>query len=222
MKQKVMEMVKNKVKGIKDFYDDTAMMWTDEWYDNTTMMPFLKKVASILPKGARVLDLGCNSGYETRRMKDLGLVPVGLDFSKKCIEIAKEKNKDIDIIPDMWKFELQTFFAKAAGGQLPNIYETNFTEVKQCIESGYSADITEALKKRGAKKVCACCTHPVLSGPAIERIQNSCIEELVVLDTVPLTEEKKLEKIKVLSAADIFAEAIERIYEDVSVSTLFN
>ena len=93
-------MVKNKVKGIKDFYDDTAMMWTDEWYDNTTMMPFLKKVASILPKGARVLDLGCNSGYETRRMKDLGFVPVGLDFSKKCIEIAKEKNKDIEFVCD--------------------------------------------------------------------------------------------------------------------------
>ena len=93
-------MVKNRVKGIKDFYDDTAMMWTDEWYDNTTMMPFLKKVASILPKGARVLDLGCNSGYETRRMKDLGLVPVGLDFSKKCIDIAKEKNKDIEFVCD--------------------------------------------------------------------------------------------------------------------------
>ena len=80
----------------------------------------------------------------------------------------------------------------------------------------------EALRQRGAKKVCACCTHPVLSGPAIERIQNSCIEELVVLDTVPLPEEKKLDKIKILSAADLFAEAIERIYEDVSVSTLFN
>lgn len=80
----------------------------------------------------------------------------------------------------------------------------------------------EALRARGAKKVCACCTHPVLSGPAIERIQNSCIEELVVLDTVPLSEEKKLNKIKILSAADLFAEAIERIYEDVSVSTLFN
>lgn len=100
MKQKVMEMVKNRVKGIKDFYNDTAMMWTDEWYDNTTMMPFLKKVASILPKGARVLDLGCNSGYETRRMKDLGLVPVGLDFSEKSIEIAKDKNPDIDFVCD--------------------------------------------------------------------------------------------------------------------------
>lgn len=94
------EMAKNKVKGIKEFYDDTALMWTDEWYENTTMMPFLEKVVSLLPKGAKVLDLGCNSGYETRRMKDLGLDVVGLDFSDKSIEIAKKKNKDIKFVCD--------------------------------------------------------------------------------------------------------------------------
>lgn len=95
-----MAMEKNNVKGVKEFYDDTAMMWTDEWYDNTMMMPFLKKVASMLPNGARVLDLGCNSGYETRRMKELGLNPVGLDFSKNCIDIAKERNNDIEFFCD--------------------------------------------------------------------------------------------------------------------------
>ncbi len=79
-----------------------------------------------------------------------------------------------------------------------------------------------ALKERGAKKVCACCTHAVLSGPAIERIQNSPIEELLVLDTVPLPKEKQIAKIKTLTATALFAEAIERIYKDVSVSTLFN
>lgn len=79
-----------------------------------------------------------------------------------------------------------------------------------------------ALKERGARSVSACCTHPVLSGPAIERIQNSAIEELVVLDTIQLPEEKKIDKIKVLSIANVFAEAIDRIYEDLSVSTLFN
>jgi len=79
-----------------------------------------------------------------------------------------------------------------------------------------------ALKERGAKKVCACCTHAVLSGPAIERIQNSPIEELLILDTVPLPEEKQIDKIKTITATELFAEAIERIYKDVSVSTLFN
>ncbi len=79
-----------------------------------------------------------------------------------------------------------------------------------------------ALKERGAKKVCACCTHAVLSGPAIERIQNSPIEELLILDTVPLPKEKQIDKIKILTATALFAEAIERIYKDISVSTLFN
>lgn len=78
-----------------------------------------------------------------------------------------------------------------------------------------------ALVEMGATEVYACCTHPVLSGPAIERIKNSAIKELVVLNTVPLTEEKKIDKIKVLSVAAIFAEAIERIYGDISISTLF-
>ncbi len=78
-----------------------------------------------------------------------------------------------------------------------------------------------ALRERGAKEIFACCTHPVLSGSAMERIDDSPIEELVVLDTIALPEEKKLSKIKVLSVAPVFAEAIERIYEEVSISTLF-
>lgn len=78
-----------------------------------------------------------------------------------------------------------------------------------------------ALIKNGAKDVYACGTHGVLSGPAIERIQNSPIKELVITDTVPLTPEKQIDKIKILSVAPIFAEAIDRIYEDLPVSTLF-
>ncbi|HAG43261.1 MAG TPA: ribose-phosphate diphosphokinase [Clostridium sp.] len=79
-----------------------------------------------------------------------------------------------------------------------------------------------ALVERGAKEVYACCSHAVLSGPAIERIQASAIKELVMLDTIQLQEEKQIEKIKILSVAPIFAEAIKRIYEDISVSKLFD
>lgn len=79
----------------------------------------------------------------------------------------------------------------------------------------------EALMNRGAKEVYACCTHPVLSGPAIDRIQDSCIKELVVTNTIPLSEEKQLEKIKVLSVAPLLGEAIMRVHEDASVSELF-
>ena len=80
----------------------------------------------------------------------------------------------------------------------------------------------EALIKRGAKSVSACCTHPVLSGPAIERIANSPIDELVTTNTIPLPEEKRIDKIKVLSVAPVIGEAILRIHQDRSVSELFD
>ena len=79
----------------------------------------------------------------------------------------------------------------------------------------------EALHANGAKEIYACCTHAVLSGPAIERIKNSPITKLVVLDTIPLTEEKKLDKIEVLSVAKLIAKAITSIYSDSSLSAIY-
>jgi ribose-phosphate pyrophosphokinase len=78
-----------------------------------------------------------------------------------------------------------------------------------------------ALAERGAKAVYACCTHGVLSGPAMERLQNCPIEELVTLDTIVIPEERKIPKIKTISVASLFAEAIKRIYNDTSLSELF-
>ena len=79
----------------------------------------------------------------------------------------------------------------------------------------------EALYNHGAKRIFACCTHAVFSGPAIERIKNSHIEQLVVLDTIQLPEEKKIDKIKVISVADIFALAIDNIYNDKKMSEIY-
>ncbi|PSL42254.1 ribose-phosphate pyrophosphokinase [Salsuginibacillus halophilus] len=80
----------------------------------------------------------------------------------------------------------------------------------------------DALVEQGAKDVYACCTHPVLSGPAIERIDNSMIKELVVLNTLKLPEEKQVEKLTQLSVGPLIAEAIIRVHEHTSVSTLFD
>ena len=88
--------------------------------------------------------------------------------------------------------------------------------------AGTLCNAAEALKKFGAKNIYACCTHPVLSGPAIERIQNSELTEVIVLDTIPLPEEKRIEKIKILSTAPLFASAIEKIFDCESVSVLFS
>ncbi len=75
----------------------------------------------------------------------------------------------------------------------------------------------------GAKEVYACATHGVLSGSALERIEESCIKELLFLDTIPYPNDKpKCDKIHYLSTASVFAEAIRRIYEEVSISNLFD
>lgn len=78
------------------------------------------------------------------------------------------------------------------------------------------------MEKGGAKSVTACATHGVLSGPAIQRIQDSVIKEVVLLDTIALPEEKQIDKITVLPVAPVFAQAIQRIYEDSPISPLFN
>ena len=80
----------------------------------------------------------------------------------------------------------------------------------------------DALIEHGAKEVYACCTHPVFSGPAIERIKKANIKEMVVTNTIPLTPEKQLDKIRVLSVSPLIGEAIIRVHQELSVSKLFD
>ncbi len=87
--------------------------------------------------------------------------------------------------------------------------------------AGTLVQAVEALKREGARRVLAAGVHPVLSGPAITRIKNSELEELVVTNSIPLGPEKLIPKIHVLSVAPLLAEAIRRIHDEESVSTLF-
>ncbi|HOM02491.1 MAG TPA: ribose-phosphate pyrophosphokinase [Acetivibrio sp.] len=94
--------------------------------------------------------------------------------------------------------------------------------VDDLIDTGGTiVNAANALVEIGAREVYACCTHGLLSGPAIQRIKESEIKELVTLNTIPLDESKRLDKIVSLSVASVFAEAIERIYGDISISSLF-
>jgi ribose-phosphate pyrophosphokinase len=88
--------------------------------------------------------------------------------------------------------------------------------------AGTITKAAQVLKDFGAKNVYACATHPVLSGPAVQRINESVIEKFVVTDTIPLSEDKKIHNIEVVSVAPIFAEAIRRIHQNESVSILFD
>ena len=88
--------------------------------------------------------------------------------------------------------------------------------------AGTLCHAASALKEHGAREVHGCATHPVLSGPAIDRVWESSLESLIVTDTIPLSDRAKgLDKIKVLSIADLLGEAIRRIHNDDSVSSLF-
>lgn len=88
--------------------------------------------------------------------------------------------------------------------------------------AGTLCQAAQALKERGAAKVAAYCTHPVLSGPAVSNIENSQLDELVVTDTIPLSEEARgCSRIRVLSIAEMLAETIRRIHQEESVSSLF-
>ncbi len=87
--------------------------------------------------------------------------------------------------------------------------------------AGTLSEAADAIMDRGASSVTACCTHPVLSGPALSRINDSSLNNLVVTNTIPFMNGKKCSKIKVLSIGEIFASAIRSIHEETSVSSLF-
>ncbi|MCK4534946.1 MAG: ribose-phosphate pyrophosphokinase [Syntrophobacterales bacterium] len=88
--------------------------------------------------------------------------------------------------------------------------------------AGTVVQAADAIKNEGALEVSVCCTHPVLSGPAIDRIKSSIIKEVIVTDTIALHEKaRSCEKIKILSIAGVLSEAIKRIYYNESISSLF-
>ena len=80
----------------------------------------------------------------------------------------------------------------------------------------------KALADNGAKEIYACCSHGVLSGPAIKRLEDSVLKKVIILDTIHQPEERQIEKIQQVTVADLFAEAIERIYSFTSVSQLYD
>lgn len=154
---------------------------------------------------------------------------------------AKEKIEDLVIVsPDHGSVPRARHMAEPLNAPIaivdkrrpaPNVCEVmniiGDVQGKNCIliddmidTAGTIKSAAEALVNNGAKSVKACTTHPVLSGPAIERIEESPIEELIILNTLPVSEEKKIKKIKTLSVAPLFAKIIERVYEGKSLEEM--
>lgn len=173
-------------------------------------------------------------------------IPVDHLFAKPVlIKYLKDRFTSDDIVivaPDAGGAERARSFAKLLHAPMamidkrraaPNVSEVmhligdvegrNAVIVDDMIDTGGTlVKAGEALMANGAKGVYACCTHAVLSGPAIDRINESVLEELIVTDTIPLSESGRgCEKIKVRSVADLLGEAITRIHNADSVSSLF-
>ena len=165
-------------------------------------------------------------------------------FAKHYIDVFGKDNDDIMVVsPDVGSTARARNFSMKLGCNMAIVdkrrEKANQSEVmniignvegKTCIllddmvdNAGSLVGAAQAIAEiGGAKEVFACASHGVLSGPAIERIDNSCIKELLLLDTIPYPENAQpCEKIKYMSVAPVFAEAIQRVYEEISISNLF-
>ncbi len=182
------------------------------------------------------LHAGQIQGFFNIPVDNLYATPVLLDYIN-----GKEFEDLVVVSPDAGGVERARAFAKRLGASLAIVDKrrpaANISEVMNVIgeidgktaillddmidTAGTITQSAGALKKFGAKEVYACCTHGVLSGPAIERINDSEIKELAITDTIPLPEGKHSDKIKVLSTANLIGEAIKRIHYGESVSSLF-
>ncbi|MDH3976211.1 MAG: ribose-phosphate pyrophosphokinase [Deltaproteobacteria bacterium] len=183
------------------------------------------------------LHAGQIQGFFNIPVDHIYAMPVALKY------IKEKMGDDIVVVsPDAGGVERARAYAKRLGATLAIIDKRrtapNVAEVMHIIgdvegkvalivddmvdTAGTLTHAAKALAENGAKTVCASCTHAVLSGPAIERIKTSHIEEMVVTNSIPLTKEgQKCEKITVLSVASLLGEAIRRIHSDDSVSSLF-
>jgi ribose-phosphate pyrophosphokinase len=156
-------------------------------------------------------------------------------------DYVKSKNLKNPIVasPDIGGVARARYFAKSLGLDMVIVDKrrerANESEVMNIIGDVKGKDViiiddmidtagtmvkaAKALKDKGATSVMACCTHPVLSGPAYERIENGALDELVITNTIPI--KRKLDKIKVLSTARMLGEVIRRVYNNESVNSLF-
>jgi len=183
------------------------------------------------------LHAGQIQGYFNIPVDNIFAAPVILNYIRSYI-----RNDLVIVSPDAGGVERARAFAKRLNASLaiidkrreaPNEAEAmniiGEVEGKTAIilddmvdTAGTLAQAAAALKSRGTSRIDACCTHPVLSGPAIERIEASPIQNLVVSNTVPLSDRaKSCKKITVLSVAELLGETIKRIYNSHSVSGLF-
>jgi ribose-phosphate pyrophosphokinase len=151
-------------------------------------------------------------------LKDLVLVSPDAGGVERARAIAKRLSANLAIIDKRRDGPNVAVFMHLIG----DVKGRDVVIIDDMIDTaGTIIQAVDALKREGARRILAAAVHGVLSGPAIKRIQESVIEEIVITNTVPLTPEKQIGKMRVLTVAPLIAEAIRRIHDEESVSKMF-
>ena len=157
--------------------------------------------------------------FKTKNLEDMVIVATDAGSSKKAYKYSKYFNCPIALIDKRRDGNDDKAIATTVIGEVKGKTAVIFDD--EIDTAGSMMETVGILERFGAKEIYAGCTHGVLSGPAIERIQNSALKELVITNTIPLPKEKQIPQIKVLSIAPLFAEAIKRLNESKAMGDLF-
>ena len=158
--------------------------------------------------------------FDLKDIDNKVVVATDAGSSKKAYKYAEHFNCPIALVDKRRDGNDDKAIATSVIGEIKGKNALIFDD--EVDTAGSIMETVEVIKKFGAKDVYVGCTHGVLSGPAIERIKNSKIKELVMTNTIPLPKEKQIDKISVVSISELFGEAIKRIHEETSIGELFD
>ncbi len=157
--------------------------------------------------------------FKKKELTDLVVVATDIGISKRARDMASKFDAPLAImekrrVGNAGQTETLNVIGEV-GGKVALIVDDEIDT------AGSLMNTVSVLEKRGVKEIYACCTHPIFSGPAVQRIASCSVKEVVVTDTVPVTDDKRLDKITVLSIASLLGEAIHRIHTGLSIGAMF-
>jgi len=157
--------------------------------------------------------------FKAKKLKDLVVVATDIGITKRARDLAANLDASLAImekrrVGNIDKAETMNVIGEVEG-------KIALTVDDEIDTGGSLLNVVSALKKRGVKEIYTCCTHPIFSGSALSKMATAPIKEVVVTDTVPLNDDKELDKITVLPIAPLLGEAIHRIHTGLSIGAMF-
>jgi len=157
--------------------------------------------------------------FAEKHLDDLVVVATDIGITKRARDLAAKLNAPLAIMEKRRVGNVDRTEALNVIGEVRN--KVAVTVDDEIDTGGSLLSVVSTLKERGAKEIYSCCTHPIFSGQAVQRLASSPVKEVVVTDTVPVKDGKLTDKITVLSMAPLLGEAIHRIHTGLSVGAMF-